>query len=92
MAHPQIAKDPVIARRQGLFSFARWGTVAQSCLISMLYQAFCELAEKRRGGGHPRLPNSLPNFAQTYYNESVVFMSTLGSRRARHTKGVSYGF
>ncbi len=45
-----------------------------------------------QGALSQQLLNSLPNFAQTYYNEPVVFMSTLGSRRARHTKGVSYGF
>lgn len=52
--------------------------VVQGNSISVLYQAFCEMAEKRREGGLPRLPNSLPNFAQTYYNGSVVFMSTSG--------------
>ena len=52
--------------------------VAQGNSISVLYQAFCEMVEKRREGGLPLLSNLLPNFAQTYYNGSVVFMSTFG--------------
>ena len=78
MAHPQTGKDPVVEYRQGLFSFAWWVMVVQGNSISVLYQAFCEMGEKRREGGLPWLPNSLPNFAQTYYNGSVVFMSTSG--------------
>lgn len=49
--------------RRGLFSFAWWGMVAQGSSISMLYQAFCEMVEKRREGSLSWLPNSLPNFA-----------------------------
>lgn len=44
MAHPQTGKDPVVEYRQGLFSFAWWVMVVQGNSISVLYQAFCEMA------------------------------------------------
>ncbi len=63
MAHPQTGKDLVVEYRQGLFSFAWWVMVVQGNSISVLYQAFCEMVERRREGSLSWLPNSLPNFA-----------------------------